>query len=116
MSEQELIDAYKVWSLLGKRWTIAILQRLDIAGVLRFTELKRSLDGISGTILSERLLDLEDEGLVTKEVHSSVPPKVEYRLTASAKELALIMKQVFRWHTRWSSKNDMCEITSTPSC
>ena len=116
MSKQELVDTDKVWALLGKRWTLAILQHLDMGRVLRFTELKRSLDGISGTMLSERLLDLEDEGLVTKKVYGSVPPKTEYWLTASAKELALIMKQVLSWHTRWSSNSDICEIASMPSC
>lgn len=108
MSEQEMVGADKVWALLGKRWTLPILHRLAIANVLRFTELKRSLDGISGTMLSERLLDLEGQGLIRKEVYVSVPPKVEYSLTDSGRELVLITSQVLSWNAR-RSKNDTYE-------
>jgi DNA-binding HxlR family transcriptional regulator len=114
MSEQEMVDADKVWAILGKRWTLPILHRLAAANVLRFTELKRSLEGISGTMLSERLLDLEREGLIRKEVYVSVPPKVEYSLTDSGRELVLIIGQVVSWHTR-RSKNDAFEIPSMSS-
>jgi DNA-binding HxlR family transcriptional regulator len=63
----------------------------------RFSELKRSLD-ISGTMLSERLLKLEREGLVTKKIYGAVPPRVEYRLTDSARELQNILAEFAKWH------------------
>jgi len=94
MSEPELLGAAETWKILGRRWTIAILQTLASADVLRFTELKKSLRGVSGTMLSERLLELENEGLLTKKVYGSVLPRVEYRLTASAIELVLVLREV----------------------
>jgi DNA-binding HxlR family transcriptional regulator len=70
-----------------------------------FSELKRSLGSISSTstILSERLQQLEREELVAKRVHESVPPRVEYSLTAGARELDAIMKQLDRWYIRWKA-------------
>lgn len=115
MSEPDLLGAAGTWRILGRRWTLAILQTLASAGVLRFTELKKYLDGVSGTVLSERLLELEREGLLTKKVYGTVPPRVEYRLTASARELVLIMKDVCAWHARWMPKTDLYEILNLPA-
>lgn len=115
MSEPDLLDAAQTWKILGRRWTLAILQTLASAGVLRFTELKKYLDGVSGTMLSERLLELEREGLLTKKVYGSVPPRVEYRLTASAGELVIIMRDVCAWHARWMPSTGMYEILKQPA-
>ncbi|MGI0037916.1 MAG: winged helix-turn-helix transcriptional regulator [Nitrososphaera sp.] len=115
MSEPELLGAAETWKILGRRWTLAILQTLASADVLRFTELKKTLKGVSGTMLSERLLELENEGLITKKVYGSVPPKVEYRLTGSARELVLIMRQVCTWHARRMPETGKYEILSQPA-
>lgn len=64
---------------------------------MRFSEIKKALVGISSTMLSERLLELEQEWLVAKKIYGS---KVEYSLTASAKELAIILVELDRW---WST-------------
>jgi DNA-binding HxlR family transcriptional regulator len=69
---------------------------------IRFGELKKSFSG-SSTMLSERLQELEREGLVAKKVHGSVPPKVEYSLTASARELDAIVKELGGWYARWKA-------------
>jgi DNA-binding HxlR family transcriptional regulator len=66
-------------------------------------------------MLSERLLELENEGLLTKKVYGSVPPKVEYRLTASARELVLILTEVCTWHARWMLKTGIYEILNQPA-
>src|ERR687889_462552 len=73
-----------VWELLGRRWSLHILKNLKTKEVIRFNELKRSLAGISSTVLSERLLELEREGLVTKKIYPEVPPRVEYSITSIA--------------------------------
>ncbi|HKU50518.1 MAG TPA: helix-turn-helix domain-containing protein [Nitrososphaera sp.] len=91
-----------IWGLLGRRWTLPILHALASADIRRFTELKKSLPDISGTMLSQRLQELEGQGLVTKHVYGVVPPKVEYALTASAGELLAIMRQVNAWRARWN--------------
>jgi DNA-binding HxlR family transcriptional regulator len=96
-SNQDLDRIAGIWKMLGKRWTLQILGILSSREATRFNELKRSLAGISGTILSERLLELEREGLVTKKIYGMVPPRVEYRLTASARELESILAEFGRW-------------------
>ncbi len=90
-----------VWEVLGRRWSLHILKNLSTKEVIRFNELKRSLTGISSTVLSERLLELEREGLVTKKIYPEVPPRVEYSMTPQAKELEVIIKELARWAEKW---------------
>lgn len=97
MSDQELGRIVGIWKMLGKRWTLQILKSMGSREVTRFSELKRSLAGISSTVLSERLLELEREGLVTKKIYGAVPPRVEYSLTASAKDLESVLAEFGRW-------------------
>jgi DNA-binding HxlR family transcriptional regulator len=104
MSDQELLAAGDLWKILGRRWTLAILHSLASAEAMRFTELRKAVIGISGTMLSERLLELEAQGLLSRKIYESVPPKVEYSLTASARELVDLMGQICRWYTRWTSR------------
>ena len=92
-----------VWELLGRRWSLHILKNLSTQEVIRFNELKRSLPGISSTVLSERLLELEREGLVTKKIYPEVPPRVEYSITPQARELEVIIKDLARWANKWKS-------------
>ena len=90
-----------VWEVLGRRWSLHILKNLSTKEVIRFNDLKRSLAGISSTVLSERLLELEREGLVTKKIYPEVPPRVEYSITPQAKELEVIIKELARWANKW---------------
>lgn len=90
-----------VWEVLGRRWSLHIIKNLSTKEVIRFNELKRALAGISSTVLSERLLELEREGLVTKKIYPEVPPRVEYSMTAQAKELEVIIKELARWADKW---------------
>lgn len=66
--------------VLGGKWTTLIFRDL-MGGVRRYSELMRSLDGISPRMLAERLKMLEAEGLVTRTVFPTVPPTTEYALT-----------------------------------
>ena len=70
----------------GRRWTLQILRSLSANSTLRFVELKSML-GVSSTVLSERLLELEREGLVAK-------APIGYSLTASARELESLLSGV----------------------
>jgi DNA-binding HxlR family transcriptional regulator len=91
-----------VWEALGKRWSLSILKNLSTKQVIRFNELKKILSGISSTVLAERLLELEHEGLVSKKIYPEIPPKVEYSLTIQAKELEVILKELGKWASRWN--------------
>lgn len=90
-----------IWEILGRRWSLLILKNLSTKETIRFNELKRALAGISSTVLSERLLELEREGLVSKKIYPEVPLRVEYSLTPQAKELETIVKELGRWVNRW---------------
>jgi|GEM_PF-4470576 len=102
MSEPEFLHTSDIWKILGRRWTVDILEKLNAEEAPRFNELKRSLT-ISSTMLSERLLELENEGLVEKKIYHSIRPRSEYRLTAKAKELLIIVSDVRVWCIGWNS-------------
>jgi DNA-binding HxlR family transcriptional regulator len=83
--------------MLGKRWTLPILKIVSSKEATRFCEIKKALAGISNTVLSERLAELEREGLVARTRAS----KIEYRLTAGAKELEPVLAELDRlWPAR----------------
>jgi DNA-binding HxlR family transcriptional regulator len=92
------------WKVLGKRWSLLILKSLNSQESIRFNELKRTLAGISSTVLAERLLELEREGLIVKKIYPEIPPKVEYSLTYRAKELEIVLRSLGDWVKRWNSK------------
>ena len=96
-----------IWEVLGRRWSLLILKNLCNKEAIRFNELKRSLSGISSTILSERLLELEHEGLVSKKIYPEIPPKVEYNIRPQAKELETIIKELGKWANRWKSPQQL---------
>jgi DNA-binding HxlR family transcriptional regulator len=105
---QSEFEEESVWKMLGKKWTYPIICILRVKPV-RFGELKRLLEGISGTVLSERLVELAREGLVTRNVErDAMPPVVEYGLTDSAKELELILGN---FASRWRpSRNGKTQV------
>jgi DNA-binding HxlR family transcriptional regulator len=92
------------WKLLGRRWSLLILKNLNAKESIRFNELKRMISGISSTVLADRLLELEREGLVTKKIYPEIPPRVEYSLTPRAKELRIVLNSLGNWARRWNSK------------
>src|SRR5204863_8300370 len=83
-----------IWEVLGRRWSLLILKNLCNKNIIRFNELKRALPGISSTVLSDRLLELEREGLISKNIYAQILRKVEYRMTPQARELETIMNEL----------------------
>lgn len=92
-------------SLVGGKWKLIILQILVFDGTQRFGELKRRLDGVSQTMLTNQLRALESDRLVTRTVYAEVPPRVEY----SATPLALDMEDVFYAMRDWWKRNHAAE-------
>ncbi|MBI5949931.1 MAG: helix-turn-helix transcriptional regulator [Chloroflexi bacterium] len=87
--------------LVGRRWTGAIV-RLLLGGPMRFSELLAKVPGLSDRLLSERLRELEHEGVVVRTVHPEVPIRVEYALTEKGRELESIVRALDDWAGRWS--------------
>ena len=74
-----------VLSHLSSRWSSLIVAALMGEEVLRFSELRVRIDGISEKVLSEKLKELERDGLLARKMYPVVPPRVEYRLTPMGK-------------------------------
>lgn len=105
--QRETCAIAHIWEILGRRWALLVLKNLSTKEVIRFNELKRLLPGISSTVLSERLLELDREGLISKQIYPEIPPRVEYRLTSRARELETVMKELNRWCIRWKSPEEI---------
>jgi DNA-binding HxlR family transcriptional regulator len=88
--------------LIGKRWTGAIVSALG-DGPLRFAEVARAVPGLSDRLLSQRLRELEEEGLVEREVEAGTPVRVTYSLTEKGADLGPAISEVKTWARRWSS-------------
>jgi len=86
--------------LIGKRWTGAILCALT-DGPLRFGELVKAVPGLSDRLLSQRLRELEEEGLVEREVEAGTPVRVTYSLTEKGAELDPAISALKAWASRW---------------
>jgi DNA-binding HxlR family transcriptional regulator len=101
--EQKCKAINNIWEVLGRKWALLILKNLHTKEAIRFNELKRSLGEISSTVLADRLLEMEREGLISKKIYLEIPPRVEYRLTTRARELGTILKDLGEWTLRWKS-------------
>ena len=84
------------FSVLGKRWNGMIVATLG-AGPTPFGMLRRAVSGISDTVLSDRLAELGQAGLVARTVDAGPPVTVSYALTASGKSLLPILSQLGEW-------------------
>jgi DNA-binding HxlR family transcriptional regulator len=86
--------------LLGKRWT-GLLLRVLLDGPRRFSELASAVAGMSERMLSERLKELESQGVVDRRVYPEPPVKVEYRLTPKGQALGEVVDAIGRWAEKW---------------
>ncbi len=86
--------------LIGRRWTGAILRAL-LNGIVRFSDLAETIPGISDRMLSERLKELETEGLVVRSVFPETPVRIEYHLTEKGRALGDVMEAVSSWAHDW---------------
>lgn len=89
------IDA--AMDVVGGKWKSLILWELANHGVRRFGELRRGLPGVSEKMLIQQLRELEEDGIVDREIYREVPPKVEYRLTESGRALNAALAPLGAW-------------------
>lgn len=86
--------------LIGRRWTGAILQTL-LAGATRYSDIAQSIPGLSDRLLSERLRELEAEGIVQRTVIPEMPVRIEYHLTDKGESLQPVLASVSTWAETW---------------
>jgi DNA-binding HxlR family transcriptional regulator len=90
-------------NVLGQKWVLRIIRALG-ERTQRFCELQDALGGANSATLSQRLKLLEDEGLLERRAISSVPPWVEYSLSAKGNELRAAISGIDRWAERWAAR------------
>lgn len=86
--------------IIGKKWMGSIL-RVLMHGTHRYNEILLAIPGISDRLLTERLRDLEAEGLVVRHIASTSPVRVEYELTEAGHELNLAVRVISIWAVKW---------------
>lgn len=96
MVRRRTCPAESTVELIGGRWKIVILWYL-FQDIKRFSELQRSLHGVTQKVLTQQLRDMELDGLVTRTVYAQVPPKVEYSLTPLGVSLKPVVEAMHRW-------------------
>ena len=109
MSDSHLLETTPPWNvfdshcptrqvldLIADKWTVLVIRRLS-DGTLRFAQLRRSVDGISQKVLTNILRGLERDGIVTRRIYASVPPKVEYSLTSLGRSLCGLVEGICGW-------------------
>ncbi|MEU4194342.1 helix-turn-helix domain-containing protein [Kribbella sp. NPDC026611] len=100
MSEPTALEACPiapVVDLVFSRWTTPILWTLNEYGRMRFIELQRRIGVITPKVLTQRLRQLERDGLVVREYYAEVPPRVEYEISDLGRSLAPLFRSLAEW-------------------
>ena len=104
-----------VLARIGDKWSVLIVSRLG-SGRMRFNELKRDVGGISQRMLTLTLRNLERDGLITRTVFPTVPPRVEYELTALGRSLLAPVSALGEWATRNRAKIEEAQARFDRGC
>ncbi len=86
--------------LIGRRWSGAIVRAM-LSGATRFGDLTTQIPGLSDRMVSERLKELEAEGIVARTVIPTTPVRIEYHLTAKGCALGTVVEAISGWAERW---------------
>jgi DNA-binding HxlR family transcriptional regulator len=107
-----------VVDIVFSRWTTPILWSLNYQGRQRFVELQRRITSITPKVLTQRLRQLERDGLVARTYHPEVPPRVEYEITELGRSLAPIFAHLTEWAAEHlvevEAARDSYDATSRP--
>jgi DNA-binding HxlR family transcriptional regulator len=102
-------EATSALEFVGRRWTGAIMLALG-RGATRFGEIEAAVDGLSARLLTARLRELDEHGIVEREVTPTTPVSVRYRLTPRGRDLLDAMQPLQAYQARWGSS-----VTSAPA-
>ncbi|AVK49368.1 HxlR family transcriptional regulator [Clostridium sp. MF28] len=87
--------------LLSGKWRLIVIFQLSLKSSFRFGELKRMIPGITNTMLTTILRELEECGIASRKQFNEIPPHVEYSLTIKGKELFPIFFELFKWGVKY---------------
>ena len=91
---------HRAIEIIGRRWTGVIVRAL-LSGATRFGEIRAIVPGLSDRLLSERLKELEAEGIVDRLVLAETPVRIEYHLTPKGEALASVVAATSAWAEEW---------------
>jgi DNA-binding HxlR family transcriptional regulator len=91
--------------IIGAKWTSLLIKELT-SGPKRFCEFEEAIPKINPRTLSQRLDDLEAQGIVTKERFAEVPPRIEYSLTPKGQDLIPVLRSMAEWGNKYHHKTD----------
>ena len=100
MMHEELCPIAEAAKLLGDKWTLIILRNL-MEGPSRFKDLERTGEGISPSVLTARLHELEVQGLLNRTAYAEIPPRVEYTLTERGHDASLVVEALRAYGLKW---------------
>jgi len=83
-------------SVIGDRWSLVIIRDM-LFGAHRFSQFVNSAEGIKRNILTDRLVKLEERGLITRKKYQDRPPRFDYRLTPKGAELLPVVQEIAKW-------------------
>lgn len=86
--------------IIGRRWAGAVIRAM-LGGATRFGEIRDAADGITDRMLSQRLKDLEAEGVLLRTVQPETPVRIEYHLTDKGRDLADVVGAISQWADQW---------------
>ena len=90
--------------ILQGKWKNQVLYELCIKEPIRFGELKRNLAGITNTMLTNSLRELEADGLISREQFNEIPPRVEYSFTQKGRDLMPVFYAMMNWGFKYENK------------
>ncbi len=90
--------------MLQGRWKSQIMYELCIYDSVRFGQLKKDLPGVTNTMLTKSLRELEDDGLVHREQFNEIPPHVEYSLTEMGRDLLPVFYAIMNWGFKYEKE------------
>jgi DNA-binding HxlR family transcriptional regulator len=98
--------------VLGGKWKSILINAIYLTAPARFGELKRSVKGITQSMLTQQLRELEVDGLINRKIYAEIPPRVEYTLTEFGLTLSPIMQSMAKWgeEYRINKQNSIVEI------
>ncbi|MCI0129948.1 MULTISPECIES: helix-turn-helix domain-containing protein [Enterococcaceae] len=91
----------KTFDMLGKKWNGLIIDVLLEDGTQRFVELANKIPDVSDRVLVERLKELEEKGIITRDEHPIEKKRIDYSLTEKGEALRSVMNEVQSWGEKW---------------
>lgn len=96
--------------IVGGKWKLPIICLLASGNPIRYSSIKRKLDGITNMMLAQSLKELEAVGIVHREQYNEVPPRVEYTLTNKGSSIVPILMQLAEWGAEHMQEDSSCEV------